>query len=419
MTDISDTLAKEVDDRLSNREGTIEIIDAKRLVNLDRISQNNGWETIRKELEKLKEQVDGNILLNFDKIDVSNPQQLGDFQRILKDNSIFMLFFDRENIVKDLIVQAIMDGFDKERFLNKEVPKINKNKSKTQMRVEEQGKDYLGAFKWNGFKYILDVKGYGITTMQSYNSVNYIEYAIRELNGKYGVKIFEINLDGVDMAQYVVNHFAELVHKLNEDGIKCYINLTDKEYVKYFQLQMLTLKNKELTFEDMEECAKAIEPNTCGMLLTYKITKSKDNYGRRGSGEVISSKIAIFRGYKDGIVTIDTFNNNYFYTQYQWMSEHDGETLDRLKVDTIKASLRDIGLMDRYIGVNYHFILPIQQSKTENTKVVYGINEEGNTISKDCSIPERMKIVFDSWGVEYNESQLAKAITETREIIGY
>ena len=34
-----------------------------------------------------------------------------------------------------------------------------------------------------------------------------------------------------------------------------------------------------------------------------------------------------------------------------------------------------------------------------------------------CTIPERMKIVFDSWNVQYNKESLDKSIEDTKEYL--
>ena len=43
-----------------------------------------------------------------------------------------------------------------------------------------------------------------------------------------------------------------------------------------------------------------LKKDTPGLLVKYKKSKAKDDFGREGKGEVISSRIAIYRGIKQG-----------------------------------------------------------------------------------------------------------------------
>jgi hypothetical protein len=163
-----------------------------------------------------------------------------------------------------------------------------------------------------------------------------------------------------------------------------------------------------------------VKQNTPGMLIKYKKSKALDEFGREGKGEVVSSRIAIFRTiYQDSsghaIAKIETFNSNYFYTKEHWMVEHDGEVPSSLHSEVIEAEMTEIGLGDLFLGSKYHFILPIQQDESESQVVIESIDEDGRNIKKKCTIPERMKLVFDSWGIEYNEESLNKSIEETKK----
>jgi hypothetical protein len=80
--------------------------------------------------------------------------------------------------------------------------------------------------------------------------------------------------------------------------------------------------------------------------------------------------------------------------------------------------MEQLGFQDVFIGLDYHFIEPIQQDISENRTIILGIDENGNNIKQSCTIPERMKYVFDDWGVDYNKEKLEEAIKKTRENLG-
>ena len=56
-------------------------------------------------------------------------------------------------------------------------------------------------------------------------------------------------------------------------------------------------------------------------------------------------------------------------------------------------------------------------SKEESKVVIVGVDDNDSNIKKLCTIPERMKIVFDDWGVKYNKEVLDKAIKDTKEAL--
>ena len=159
-----------------------------------------------------------------------------------------------------------------------------------------------------------------------------------------------------------------------------------------------------------------------GMLIKYKKSKALDDFGREGKGEVVSSRIAIYRGLKQSktgqpVAMIEVFNNNYFYTIEHWMVEHDYEEPTSLHSETLEIGLDELGVCDMFLGSKYHFLLPVQQNESETQVVIKEVDENGKNVKVRCTIPERMKIVFDSWGVKYNEESLDEAIKNTKEFL--
>ena len=199
------------------------------------------------------------------------------------------------------------------------------------------------------------------------------------------------------------------------------------------------------------------------MLIKYKASKAIDKFGRQGKGEIVSSRIAIYRGIvkkpnyraarmfsnnkeekflnlkfnENGLlvdekgnlietskvgILIDSYNNDKFCTRTEWMAYNDGELMDEngnyikeLPCEHLIIDLNDIGLMDMFLGSSYHFIKPIQRSKEESTTLIIEYDSENEKyIKKVCTIPERIKEVCNDWGVSVNVIELEKDIRASK-----
>ena len=180
--------------------------------------------------------------------------------------------------------------------------------------------------------------------------------------------------------------------------------------------------NKYTVEERRNAIMRNLKLNMPGMLIKYKKSKALDEFGREGKGEVVSSRIAIFRGLKQTshgqtVAKIEVFNNNYFYTIEHWMVEHDYEEPTSLHNETLEIPLDELGICDLFLGSKYHFLLPIQQSESETQVVIKEVDDDGRNVKVRCTIPERMQIVFDSWNIKYDKQSLEESIEATKKFL--
>lgn len=94
------------------------------------------------------------------------------------------------------------------------------------------------------------------------------------------------------------------------------------------------------------------------------------------------------------------------------------ERYDSLVSNIVKMKLDEIGIGDLFIGKDYHFIKPVQRDLKESMIIAYGIGDGGKVLKKEFTIPERMKAVFDDWGIAYDSRKLMVAIEDTEREIG-
>ena len=169
-----------------------------------------------------------------------------------------------------------------------------------------------------------------------------------------------------------------------------------------------------------------LKVNHVGILTKYKDGRAKDEFGRSGKGEKISVRIALFKGFtrdtNDEILAhFQSYNNNYFYTHDHWYLEHDGEELNDLIYDDVYVKIDDLGIYNDFVGARYHFSSAVQY-RPEGSVTMYHMESISDTkssvVGERYTIPERIKAVFDDFGVDYDQESLDAYIESTRKILG-
>lgn len=390
----------------------------KELYNVDTLSQDKGWKKVQQAIEGIEE----DIMIDFSSTNVIDPWQCSEFKQLLRKSNVHMRFVNEESIVNRIKMMCIIDGLDASRIENV-VVEIPKEKTAEEKKIESYGNLLIPLFNIDENNVAVFNAKDKYDQLQSTNTVNYIDFAIREIHKVQSINKFIIRLNQISVLTNVTRVFAKLIVDYQEIGIELTIDTDNDDIAKDLGLFIHLATNEKYTVQAREDKFRALAPNTAGMLIRYKKSKATDDFGRQGKGEVVSSRIAIFKGIKEGtegdaVAVIDTYNSNYFYTKQHWMVEHDNEELDKLECDTVEIPMEEIGLCDLFLGSRTHFIMPVQRASEENQIVIVDVDEEGRNIKQMCTIPERMKIVFDDWGIKYDVESLNKAINETKTNLG-
>lgn len=385
---------------------------------VDTISQDKGWKKINEELSNC----DDDIEIDFTGIKVIEPWKCPEFRILLKKRNIHMKFVNNEVVANKIKMICVIDGLDESRITSKTV-EIPKPKTPEEKKVEQCGMALIPLFSITDSNCAIFNARDKYSQMQNTITTKYIKYAISELHKVQGINEFIIELNKITVLSNVVQSIVTMINSFEEDGIRVKIDTDDKEIQKNFKLFMHIAKNTSYSSLDKGEIlVTKLKPGTVGMLIKYKKSKALDEFGRHGNGEVVSSRIATF----DGLATPDedkncacftSYNNNYFYTKQHWMVEHDNEEPTSLHADRLQIDLNELGFDNVFLGSQYHFIMPVQRSSGESVWVITGLNESGSNIKVKCTIPERIKIVLDDWGIKYAKDALEKAIKETEKLL--
>lgn len=402
-------------------------VNFKEILAVDNISQEKSWMKVYEKLKDIKE----DILINFDGVNVVEPWRFKTFQMLLTKNPhIYFTFTNKEDIVSKLHMSCIINGVNTDR-VRSVIIKKERVKTAEELKIEKKGKEIAEHFEIENNVAIIKI--YDLySQLHNSGTIAYIKSAIKEINGEKEIKEFVIDLGNISVQLNVLKYLATMIIDYESDGISIAVDTISEQIAKDIKLFLHQCKNEVYNdkFKRLNKIRSAISVNTPGIFLRYKSSRALDDFGRHGKGEVVSSRIAILRkirviskksntsdDLKDAriIVYIDTYNSDYFYTKLHWMLEHDNEELNKLHVDRYEVDIEELGFCDDFIGSKYHFMLPIQKDKKESKPVLVGLNENGRNIKKICTIPERMKLVFDDWGVVYNKEILDKSIELTRK----
>ena len=392
----------------------------KELYNVDTISQDKGWKKVLQAINDILATTNEDILIDFSSTNVVDPWQSIEFKKLLSNEKIHMKFVNSEQTVNKIKMMCIIEGMSADRITN-EVIEIPREKTAEEKKIEQYGSQLMDFFKDNGTGTLVFNVRDRYDQLQSTNTVNYIDFAMRELHKTKGTTNFVIIFNKISVLPNVLRVFAQLIVDYKEMGVDLKIDMDNDDSARELGLFIHIATNDKYTDSERAKAFNELKPNTPGILIRYKKSKATDDFGRQGKGEVVSSRIAIFREVKDNgdgpIAVVATYNNNFFYTKQHWMVEHDNEEPTSLHEDIMEIPMSDIGLCDRFLGSRTHFILPVQRSKEESQTIIVDIDENDRNIKKICTIPERMKIVFDDWSVPYDHEALDRAISDTNALL--
>lgn len=381
---------------------------------IDTISQDKSWQKIYECLKDTTEE----IKIRFQDNTIVDPWRMEYFQKLVRLPNLHFAFINSEQLVNRLKIMFIMEDLDVSRIENIEVA-VPHVKTPEELRLEKLGTNVFNNFKVDNGCASLDLENM-YSQLGSPNTFDYVKFAVDKMIDEQGIKEFYLNIGGISAVNRVLELFAEMQIDYKRNGVNIDINITDEENLKNFGLFSHQIRNARYTPElRAKYIIKFLKKhvNMPGMLIQYKKSRALDEFGRQGKGEKIMSRIAIIRGISGGTVRIETFNNNYFYTHQHWMVTHDNQVPTELKTDIKDVKIDELGFCNEFLGSRFHFMEAIQRDKAESTKVIYSITDDGTNLSKLCTIPERMKIVFDDWGIQYDKDMLDRAIKLSNESV--
>ena len=392
---------------------------------VDTISKGNGkaWMTL---MNWVRDNLgpDEQVQFDFKGIELINPWLTPEFNLFMQDKRIYMKIWNNQDTANTINIMCTMnDNTQEVRAVNVVVP-VQKKLTKEELAIIAKAQELQQYFEINGnnpkmavlhIHKRFDQIGVPIT-------ISYIEAAMKQFAKEHGVTKIRLDAIGISIQSSVIKNLTNLIKSMEDEGVELEINSTDEEVMNKVNMYQ-SLDGNEVTSEkDRVRIIKALLHNgKVGMLIKYRDSRAADEFGRRGKGKPISCRVAIYRGLKrekDGIhALITTFNGKTFYTRTHWSLEKDNEILSKLDTEELSIPVEQLGVYNSFLGSHYHLVAPIQK-KVEDTMTMYSLDENHKIIRNNLTIPERIKVVLDDWGISYDRESLQMCIQQTKDELG-
>lgn len=395
---------------------------------VDMVSKGNSkpWTIIMDYMEKNGKDTD--VLFDFKGILLYPPTSDMEFRKMMLNEHIYLRIWNNVSLAEDIDRLCLLDGVKSGRVDSQQI-KVKKPKSDEEKRIECMAKELQKYFvKKSDTISILEVyRRYDQLVME--NTIKYIMEAIKlYTDNNQSVRSIVIDTGNIVVQTSIIEKLANMEKVLMMDfqrNISIEIESKNKEILRKLAIYN-EIGNKNISPEEkLDYIRNMLVPGKVGLLMRYRDSKAVDEFGRKGRGEVVSNRIAIYRGLKrygnntNIVLSFTTFNKLTFCTKEHWYLENDNEILKRMDTDTVDVTLEQFGMYNKFLGSKYYFGAPIQPTddNDENTTLYSIDTDTGRLLSKDYTIPELIKAVFDDWDIEYNKEEIQYYIDESKRLI--
>lgn len=393
---------------------------AKEILGIDTISQGNDkpWQKLLQYMDEHKTEVP----INFDFVGISviSPCTSPSFIKLLSNPNFCMTIYNKEELANSIRLLCTLNCFNPDRVTNIEYAKPKKVDS-NESRINALANELIGYFYSEvGSNEITVPLFKRFDQIGHPDTLKYIETAIRRFADATKCEQVRIHTGKMYIQPHMIDAIVAMCDRLYKDGIDVYFDSDIKQVQNNLDMGFALSKANYSLPEKFKIMKGKLHKNRVGILTKYKDGKAKDEFGRQGRGEIVSTRLAIFKGFtkqKGAIKAIFcVFSTDELYTSTHWALEHDGEELEFPKHDMVYINIADLGIYNDFVGTKYHFSTAIQYAPGGEV-VMFFLDESGKVSSKSLTIPERAKAVFDDFEIEYDKESLDAYITETRKIL--
>lgn len=398
-------------------------VNVRSIYRLTILTQDSGWKEIYNKVREIAK--DGEeILLDFNGITVYEPYRHFHFKELFKMKNVRFKFYSLAKAYEQLRVMCKLEGLSDDKVIDVE-PNVVEKPDKLQLKIDKYADDIMKYFDING-------EVLSITVSKAYRKLNnsltakYIEVAAeKHIKNNPNIKELMVDLREIVVASSVIDILVDMkLHFEKDFGVEVAFNIDDEKTIENIKLHMHTKVEKEYTTKEKVKEFRKINPGTVGILIMYKKSRAKDEFGRYGKGEVLSARVAKFENVSmerlsDGderlCAEFTSFSGNTLYTREHWLLENDGEELEKLDTNKVIVPVDEIGLYDKFLGSNAHFARPIQEDESESI-IMRRIDDNGSVKNVKYNLPERIEAVFNDFNIYYDKEELnaAKIDTEMR-----
>lgn len=397
-------------------------IKAKGILSVDTISKGNDtpW-------KRLNDYIIANIHepteFDFEKINVVHPYNSPEFSKLLANPLFYMTLHEQDKVADSIKLLCTFNGINPDKIKNITAVKPVEM-TKEERNIDKISNELLGYIVKIGDTAVIEVyKRFDQIGQPS--TIDYIVRAVEKHHDVTGCTEYIIKNKGNSIQDNIINYMTVVFGKVALKGIHIRLDSDNKDINDKIEIS-IGINTQQYTKEDRFSIMKEqLKVNKVGILTKYRESRSKDEFGRMGKGEKVSIRPAIFKGFKKSssneiYACFESYNSKYLYTREHWELEHDGEELQELVKDEVVIRLDELGIYNDFIGTKYHFSSAVQfEPGGETTMYQIETKEDGTSSIKGIvyTIPERIKAVFDDFGVEYDKEGLDNYIKATQDIL--
>lgn len=396
------------------------VLSVKDIYNVDTISSANekAWSIIS---DRVKD-IEGPVCLDFRGVEVIEPWSNRRFKEMMRRKNIFLQFYGESRVVDTINLMCQMDGGDKNRAISLKAEEIATVLTPAEIRQMAKVKKYKSMFVVNGSsaEMIYDFDQFG-----DQSTVAAIKTAAAELN-KEGVTDFLVNLKSSLIVGNIFSYIINATNDMAKIGVNLVFISDDESSTKRMQIEAKVTSRVYKAEEKMELFKTKMTRNEPITLTQYKYTRAKDEYGRRGNGEILSVRIALFLGLVDRdtgggtkkkMIHLHIYSLKDFVTREHYALTNDGDELTELKYMNEYIELEDCGLKSYFMGSDFHISAPIQYDVTKRYTLQKLTDDNSNVVVEYLTMPELILKVLNEWDIEYNHESLVAAMVETDKIL--
>lgn len=355
---------------------------------------------------------DKEIVLDLDSFDIQDRSNQ-DFMDIISDPRVSFNVYENKDLADYINLYSMLSTG---RQTAKSYVTPIKPKEYVDEELERFKETFKNVMKVNGNEgYIRITDAFGFINRD--NIINAIFYNVNEFLSKNKQNKFIIDFTDCETGDSQVDILAIDILKIkNKYPNRLNVVIPDARLKNTLSLAMNMREIKNFSAKDK---LKILDEHfvlyTAGILTSYVTRGKKDMYGRSGNGKVATNLPAIYLGRKGDVLAFRVFRAENFETRDEYMFEHDYEEHPGLKSEIRKCNINDIGLAGYWMGSEFQFNLPIQYKPDQLYNYYKQFGDSTRLIK--VSLPQHMKMVFDDFGIKYDDISLRDSIVYTKSIL--
>lgn len=382
------------------------------IYDVDNVMSTNDecWEEFYKAIGK-----DDKVIIDCLNVNLMRPWNNELFKRFLNEHlNVYFKIYNDEKLCNSINLACDLMGLS-HRAIQERIISNTKVIDKEALRKEQELNEIISYFVSEDRKARFSISNY-CDSIGSGSTLDKIAEAVNKYIKTHDVDKFDLDATNVYISSGLITRIIDIMKDLNLGTTEVKFISDDAELNKSIEMKEVYKKVDEVSNEEKLRVLNSLPMNYPCMLGRYKNNRAKDDFGRLGRGKFGSCRAAIIRKVDDEYVYLDEYNGNDFYTYEHISMERDGNVTP-LKAINTRIKLHDIGYGNYFLGEKYHIMRAIQEDAGDSTQM-YVPNSEGFSTAVNVTIPERMKMVFDSWDIKYDKDELNSCIRKTNETLG-